>query len=63
MPADLSKRFEFECAKLKFNGNEKLARKWLDWEKANQPRLRDHFVRLWRCLRKGRLPPEERGYG
>lgn len=62
MADDLTRTFEWEMAVLKFKGNKVAARKWMDWQEANQPRLIDHARRLLRALRKGRLPPpKERG--
>lgn len=64
MPDDLSRSFEVAMSRVKFNGNVEAAEQWLAWERARpRPTLWNHLVRLWRCLRKGRLPPEKRGYG
>lgn len=54
MADDLWRECQWEMAKTRFR-NVEVARKWWDWNEARpKPRLRDHFVRLWRTLRKGR---------
>lgn len=47
---DMNAAFDWEMAKLRFRGNKLVARRWLAWHNANQPKLWDHIKRLWITL-------------
>lgn len=50
MSDTLNAEFRRLAASLKFNGNQRVAKQWMEWENANKPTLRDYFVRLLHTL-------------